>query len=279
MKYISLKNIKKQKGFSILELLIAVSIGLFLIAGIATSYATSKGSSIKKDQFSALEDNGRIALEVITRVIEHAGYSPGGGTISPFITAPSDVTIDTCSDGTQNVIDASIFSATADNSAGDVLGIIHHSDDNIFTDCTGDPLPPSCRLTAIPGVNPIPDASKIYNSFFRNSVTDNLECAGSRNGSREIIAEGIENIQFLYGIDTIDDSEVKVDRYVNATNIGGQWNDVVSIQVAILVRSLKAVKHEAESTQYTLLDHVVTTNTDRFQRAVFSTTVHIRNTL
>ena len=281
MKNINLIALKKQQGFSFIELLIALAIGLFLLAGIATSYATSKGSSIKRDQFSVLEDNGRLALEIISRVVEHTGYSPGGLTITPFITAPSDVVSDTCPDGTgtQNVIDTSIFSATTDNAGGDTLSVIYQADNNMFTDCTGGVLPAGCRLSPIPGINAIPEASKIYNTFVRNTVTDTLECAGSRYGLKQVIAEGVENIQYLYGIDTINDSVVKVDRYVNASNVAGRWSDVVSIQIAILVRSLKPVKLIAESTEYTLLDEVITTPTDRYNRAVFSTTVHLRNTL
>ena len=76
-----------------------------------------------------------------------------------------------------------------------------------------------------------------------------------------------------------------VDRYANATAINAStadnldWDGVISIQVAILVRSLKPVKNASESKQFTLLDQVVTSPTDKYQRAVFSTTIFLRNTL
>ena len=75
------KNMKtSQSGLSLLELLIAMFIGLFLLAGISTSYLASKKSSIARDQYSILEDNGRIALEVIANTLKHTGYTSSNGT-------------------------------------------------------------------------------------------------------------------------------------------------------------------------------------------------------
>ncbi len=84
-------------------------------------------------------------------------------------------------------------------------------------------------------------------------------------------------MQILYGVDANADNQV--DRYVNAPNVGTLWNNVISIQVAVLARSLIEVKDTAESESFTLLDTAVTTPSDRFQRAVFSTTVSLRNSL
>lgn len=69
-------------------------------------------------------------------------------------------------------------------------------------------------------------------------------------------------------------------QYVNSDGVGAsRWNNIVSIQVAVLVRSMKKVKREAESKTYTLLDTVVVAPNDRYQREVFSTTIQLRNTL
>ena len=268
-----------QRGLSLIELLIAMVIGLFLLSGIASSYISSKNSSVKRDQISLLEDNGRLVLEIIANAIEHTGYTPVNSSTMPiqFITSATDVVDDTCTGGMKNVVDTSILRLTSDNVDGDTLGVIYHGDGDIYNDCTGTELPASCRLNPIPAINSNSDASRIYNSFFINDVTDDLLCAGSRVSSPQVIAQGVENIQFLYGIDT--DGDKLVDRYANATNIGGLWNNIVSVQIAVLVRSLKVVKPVAESKQFTLLDTLVTTPSDRYQRAVFSTTVKLRNTL
>ncbi len=274
-----INNKTRSSGFSLIELMIAMFIGLFLLTGIASSYLSSKKTTIQRNEFSVLEDNGRLALEFLSKSIEHTGYSPARKTPEfQFITAASPVVVDNCSDGSVNVLDSSIVKGTADNASGDSIGIVFYGDSNIFTDCTSTILPADCRLNPILTTSPFPDGAKIYSSFYVDSTKDNLMCAGSRNSLPEIIAEGVENVQYLYGVDMDDDDVIKVDRYVPASLVGTAWNNVVSVQIAVLVRSLKPVKNSNESKKFTLLDKVVTKN-DRYKRAVFSTTVYLRNTL
>ena len=274
-------NIKaKNSGFSLIELMVAMFIGLFLLTGIATSYLSSKKTSVERNEFSVLEDNGRLALEFLSKAIEHTGYSPARNTPEyQFISSAPSIVVDNCSDGTANILDSSILKVTEDKATGDSIGIVYHGDSNLFTDCSGGVLPNVCRLNPILTASPFPDAAKIYSSFYVDSVKNNLMCAGSRSSQPEVIAEGIENIQYLYGLDTVDDDEIKADRYVPASSIGTNWNNVVSVQIALLVRSLKPVKSSNESKKFTLLNEVITTPSDRFKRAVFSTTVYLRNTL
>ena len=268
-------NKKTQSGLSLIELLIAMVIGLFLLAGIASSYISSKKTSIQRDQMSLLEDNGRIALETLTKVIHHTGYSTGDKSLLPFITKTADVTSVACSDGSQSVVNTGLFTAdriVKDDSASDSIGVIFYGDNNLFKDCVGSELPVACRTSP----------SKVYNSFYVSN--GNLECVGSRVNKAYVIAEGVENIQFLYGVDTNGDD--LVDRYMKATDlalaaVGNAtiWKSIISVQVAILVRSSKPVKQSAESKSYTLLDHSVTSANDKFKREVFTTTIRLRNTL
>ena len=281
--------IDAQKGFSLIELLITMVIGLFLLSGIASSYISSKKASVNRSQISILEDNGRLALEIISKSLQHTGHAPNLLLEKPFIEDLANVVADTCPDGTVNVVDTGIFKVSADNDAlgQDTIGVVFYGNDNIFTDCAGNTMnavvPVGCRLSPLPNVNTAPESSKIYNSFYVDDVKKTLECAGSRSAAGVTIADGVENIQFLYGVD--NNSDGTVDRYVNATEINAtatdsiDWSSVITIQTAILVRSLKAIKTQAEIQKFTLLDVVIAAPNDKFQRAVFSTTIHLHNTL
>ena len=61
-----------------------------------------------------------------------------------------------------------------------------------------------------------------------------LTC-NTADGSGQPLPEGVEDMQVLYGIDQNGDGVA--DRYVNADNVGN-WSQVVSIQVALLVSSV-----------------------------------------
>jgi len=277
-------RLNRQNGLSLIELMIAMLIGIFLLAGISKSYIDSKNASTQTNQISVLEDNGRYALETITNILEKTGYTPINAEPIPsqFITDNAEVIKTNCTDGSENVVDESIIDPTENgsgSSSSDTLATVFHGDSGHFTDCTGNTLPLDCRLLSLPGVNTSSEAARIYNSFSVDNDNSTLNCSGSRSGASEVIAEGVENIQFLYGLDTIDDGQVTVDRYVNASDVAGLWNNVVSVQVAILVRSLKEVRPKPVSKTFTLLDTVVTSPSDRYQRQVFSTTVKLRNTL
>jgi len=265
---------KHQLGFSLVELLIAMVIGLFLLVGITTSYLSSKKSSITRDQVSVLEDNGRIALEILTNTLQHTGYRSTNLVAlgNPFM-SDGRPTSYSCGTGINSILDNTKFPTTVinDNDAGDSIGIVYLGDDELNIDCSGRDLPGACRVGA--GVDP--KAHRIYNAFF--IADDELKCVGSRATDEVTIAEDVENMQILYGVNVDDDVEKSVERYVSAADMGGDWGKVVSIQVAILVRTMIEVKDQAESTSFTLLNKKVVTPNDRYKRAVFSSSIKLRN--
>lgn len=265
----------RQSGLSLVELLIAMIIGLFLLAGITSSYLSSKKTSILRDQYSQMEDNGRMALEILTNTLAHTGYTSSKGVPleDKFISVAADILSTNCGVN-QSVMDTSIFptNVTIDSATGDGIGTIHLGDNNVFTDCAGGVLPAECRLET--GTI---DTARIYNTFYLDKVNNTLMCAGSRTNAVELIAEGIENMQILYGVD--ENADNVSDRYVREADVNGLWNTVVSIQIAVLARSLNEVKNQAESKKFTMLNVQHTTPNDRYQRAVFSATISLRNTL
>jgi type IV pilus assembly protein PilW len=280
---ISLNNKNKQTGLSLIELLIATSIGIFLLSGIATSYISSIKSNSNRDQYSILEDNAKIALEAITNTLEHTGYaSVKSIPLENRLVKNKIGIIDETCGSHQSVLERNIYptKTTFDNVSGvveigDSITNTYYGDANFFTDCSGGQLPLDCRV----GTSSDSDTAKIYNTFYLDKTNNTLMCAGSRRSTAEAIAEGIENIQFLYGVDTGDD--LIADRYINAKDLFdfNLQDKVISIQVAILVQSQLPVKSKKEERTYTLLDTTYKAPKDRKQRAVFTTTIRLRNTL
>jgi len=271
-----MNKLQQQAGLSLIEMMIAMILGILLSVGTATVYFSSQRASLAQSQYLALEDNGRLALEVLTQIIEHTGYvstnaSPLAGN-ERFIT--SNVVAASCG-GQNNVVKTSLFTneKTENNNAGDSIGIVYIGDANLNRDCSGAQLPTACQVGGVGTV----EASKIYNHFSVGINSDNipvLNCAGSRSADLVEIAEGVENLQVLYGVD--NDADNQVDQYVNADNVAS-WGRVISVQLAILVRSLTKVKKQKESKTFTLLDNTALSVNDKYQRAVFSTIVRLRN--
>lgn len=96
------------------------------------------------------------------------------------------------------------------------------------------------------------------------------------------IADGVDDLQILYGVDTGGVDEY-ADTYVTAdqvavVNLADSWNAVRSIRISLLLSSVADnITTEARAFQFNGAD--VNTANDRRLRAVYSTTVSIRNRL
>lgn len=63
-----------QAGMSLLEVMVAMTLGLILVAGVATLIANQSNSRAEVDKSHQLIDNGRFALSTLVDDLQHAGY-------------------------------------------------------------------------------------------------------------------------------------------------------------------------------------------------------------
>ncbi len=77
------------RGFSIIELMIAVTIGLIILSGVINVVLKSKGNKLQQDEIAYIQDNARFVVETLTSEIRMAGYmgcaSPGTSFIANSI--------------------------------------------------------------------------------------------------------------------------------------------------------------------------------------------------
>ncbi len=67
---------KKSDGFSIVEMLIAVAIGLIVLAGLVVVFVSQKKAYDVQAQVTEMHQNARAALDMISRDVAVAGYDP-----------------------------------------------------------------------------------------------------------------------------------------------------------------------------------------------------------
>ncbi len=68
---------RRQPGFSLVELLVAVLLGLFMSAGIINVYLESKRNYSYEDEQARLQENGRFALHFVKSELQHVGFVGG----------------------------------------------------------------------------------------------------------------------------------------------------------------------------------------------------------
>ena len=70
-------NSAKQRGYTLLELMIAMSLGLFLVAGIIMVYIENKKNYVQDEELARIQEGGRYALNVLKHEIQMAGFYGG----------------------------------------------------------------------------------------------------------------------------------------------------------------------------------------------------------
>lgn len=73
---------RAQSGFGLVELMIAMTIGLVLLGGIGYLYIGSRGAFRTTDNLSRMQENARYALDMMSRDIRMAGYVGCGNMAS-----------------------------------------------------------------------------------------------------------------------------------------------------------------------------------------------------
>lgn len=108
-------------------------------------------------------------------------------------------------------------------------------------------------------------------SLYRESIQNN---SGVSSTVASELLIGVENMQILYGVDTSNDNQIN--RYVSADAISGitpwQWDNVVSVRLSLLLRSIDPVWGEDQTFVFDGQNY-----TDRFIRQRLTTTVVLRN--
>ncbi len=104
----SFKSVQHQRGLSLVELMVALVISLFLTAGVIQLFIGSKQTYRLYDALSRIQENGRFALQAMARDIRMAGYSDGSAAppnivLGGITNGNDDITVGWSDNGAQTV--------------------------------------------------------------------------------------------------------------------------------------------------------------------------------
>lgn len=202
-----------QRGLSLIELMVAILIALFLIGGIIVVEQGVNLSYGQQNGLSQLQDEQRFAMSVLANVIGTAGYFPNPTTNSMATALPAS--------GNFGTAGQSIY-APASGTFGDSIYVRYmtQAGDGI-TLCDGTPA-----------------ATGIYTSYLyvgadtSGAGGDDLYCQ-LNSGTAVALVNGVTYMTIYYGVATGSDNNVT--EYLTAAQVtaGGYWPDVTSVQVKL----------------------------------------------
>lgn len=268
---------KRQHGLSIVELMVALAVGMVLIAGILQVFLSSKNTYAVNEAMSRVQENGRFALEFIARSARQAGYiDPNDKVNKPYAIIPEGVRC--------NLADK----ACSVNGAGllaDKVSFAFQPPVNVTgrrVDCVGDTSDIDTDDKVVINRFLIKSENTASSALAcqRLVLDKNLNLLGAAKYFEEAaLVEGVDKIQIQYGISTTasDLDSRSVNQYVNADSVT-DWNSVLSIRIAVLANSVIELSPAPIQKKFYLLDTgPYEFPNDRKLRQVFTTTVSLRN--
>lgn len=64
----------RESGFTLVELMVAITLSLFLIGAVTLTYLSARATSLEAEQLSRMQENLRFATDFLVRDIRNAGF-------------------------------------------------------------------------------------------------------------------------------------------------------------------------------------------------------------
>ena len=280
----------RAKGFTLIELMVALAIGLLVTLVVLQAYLGGLGTQRAQTDAARAQESSRIAFDLLAHSLRQAGYK------NPK--APGLGFCDSTTQRLATINDPATISPIAANLVGSTVTIANNSDavkvryfgeglpvgpfttDNSIRDCLGNPVAP----------NTLAEDTFFVAADANNNNEPTLFCYTTNDAARGNVplVAGIESMQILYGDD--NDADGIVNRYIHGGSISLP-NNVRSVKLSIIARTpgASAVDRSAQTIDHfgTAYSGVVTTDPYRIftaptppdgrTRRHTSTTIALRN--
>jgi type IV pilus assembly protein PilW len=210
--YSGFRTPRHVRGFTLIEILIALLIGLFLLGALLTIVQANRTVFGNQNKLSQLQDSERMAMTMMSDVIQSTGYFPDPttntlssslGAVPPFATGQA------------------IWGASGGGPPGDQISVRYMT-------AGGDGIL-NCSGTS----NPVGGANTVYVNSFQ-VVGNQLVC--TMNGTPYNLVSGITNLTVLYGVKAnAAATGNNTDTYMSAAQVTGLnlWGSVISALVQL----------------------------------------------
>jgi type IV pilus assembly protein PilW len=303
------RSVRRQRGLSLVELLVAMALGIVMLAGTLLLYSAMSGATRTSSQESQLNEDGTLALQILKQQLQLAGDT---GLAAGTDGAPNfaGVSVLGCNNGfasnTANYMGttgATLATIACSTTSGpDAISVRYQADLQNTSKVTVSNVdaPSNCAREALfAGTGNT--FSTAENRFYiaqdsANGNAKSLYCVGVKKANDNTAAEfgtavalipHVEDLQMEYVVAATSTS-AQATSVVNAdnTHLGAtldNWRRVLGVQVCLVMRSAEPVPLQgvgaATIGAYKNCNGTdVTDASDRYLRRAFRTTIAFRNT-
>jgi len=206
-----------QRGLTMIELLIALTVALFLLGGLLKIVQSTRRTFGDQNELAQLQDNQRLAMTFMTDVIESGGYYPNPKLNTAVAVLPVV--------GTTFAAGQAIYGTTS--AGGDTVTSRYGAgqNDNVFN-CLGQ------KNTAVANYD------TFVNTFSVDTVNKQLICTFSSSvtpNTAVVLVNGVRSLAILYGVKhNVANTGSCTDTYLNAGQMQpADWSAVCSVRVTL----------------------------------------------
>lgn len=247
-------------GYSIVEIMIALTLGLLFSGMLIQLFMNARMAHQLENNLSVLGENARFVSHHMHQIIAQAGYR----------TLP-DADQDVLFPKHEVVFDGAPYLSVSNNAGffdNDILVVRYQGEHTApnqhpIHDCAGNPVP----------------AFEIVENIFSITADQALQCQSTHllTGFTQtvVLAQPVEHMHVLVGEDTTQDNAP--DRYLKGDHPFLVPDHIVSVRVALLLRSEDEVRSNTSTQTHNLNGTSVSTGPDRYLRHNLNVTVVLPN--
>jgi type IV pilus assembly protein PilW len=250
----------RDRGFSLIELMIAMAIGLLLTLLVARLFVGSRDINRTTDDMSRMQENIRSAYQLLTRSVRHAGYRSDPAADPALLFTGSNIELT----GTNGNGTASDTISIAFQGSGLGAG----PGDSTVVDCIGRPFDQGVTVVNTFSIGPGQNGNPAL------LCTSNLTPVMTA----EVVPD-VSNMQILYGEDTGTglNRDYTPNYFVPINSVTNLAN-VQSVRIALLFRTANpSARIGLDTATYNLNGTVVGPFNDTEIRRVVVWNVNLRN--
>ncbi len=261
-----------QKGFTLVELMVSLTLGLLLTAGILEVYSATKKTYNFNMELARMQEDQRFISTYLQNNIRMAGWRPDPTQEKNTIFNPITIQPTINNKNISITMEAGQVIAGAQTNNMDIVVIRKRTsssnNDERTRDCFGNfrfsddtTRPPVNEIISIFYVLQEDNLWSLYCKSYNDNVLDQTQP----------IISNITGMALRYGTST------PAFQYRSVDNMPGFWNNVVSLRMELLFQSTQQVASAPQSYNFPSWNNTPTPRNDHYLRQVLSTTINIRN--
>ncbi|MBC7438290.1 MAG: PilW family protein [Bdellovibrionales bacterium] len=293
-----------QAGFTLIEMMVALTIGMFLVGALIVTYLGNARSSRASIALTQMSEDGQAALGILTQSLRQTGYNPRQPvTGDAYDLKLGGLTLFACDTGFFSISAAMPLLTCAAGVAPGAIAVAYLGDrfngimtsDGKVSDCVGSGI--------VPTIDTPTGASYtvVQNRFYL--AKGSLMCAG--NGgvnpftTPQPLVDNVVELKVSFGVSAPTGTDTLATGYLSASEVGpltsavgvfnnasfialapvDRWGKVVSARVCVVMQSSVVVLEggSANQPQYNDCNGILRTSSDGRLRRAFAATVLLRN--